>query len=184
MIIKFFRILETNNGIEVIRSAPEWFGSLPEGLQDALISSGWPAERILSEKLSAMPSSILCLVNNYGCSISFNQDGLVSVQSVIPAWWENMPLELKDWTVQNAMNFRLLSASKVEILKYAAENWSSTDRLAEFPIQLIDELENWTLFSKMVKKYLYKQIAEEKAELEKEDLLNFNNYPTGLCLYS
>ena len=100
------RIIDSKKGIEVIPSAPEWYASLPEGLQDALVASGWPATRILSEKLSAMPSSILCLINNYGVSITFNADSLVSVQSIVPVWWEQLPLELKDWTVQNAMNFR------------------------------------------------------------------------------
>ena len=63
------------------------------------------------------------------------------------------------------------------MLKYAAENWTSTERLAEFPIQLLDEFENWSLFKKMVQKYLSKQVALEKIQLEKDDMLNLNSYP-------
>ena len=100
---------------------------MPEGLQDALIASEWTPERILAQKLTQMPSTLLSCINSYGIKISFDKDGLISTQSSVPVWWEKLPVPIKDWAVSHAMNFRLLSATKIELLKYGAENWDSTE---------------------------------------------------------
>ena len=172
-----FKVVDTATGINVLRHVPEWFGSLPEGLQDALAACDWSPERILSEKLTRMPSPILMLVANYGISISFSTSGLIKVDSSIPPWWENLPSQIKDWTIQNAINFRLLSATKVEILKYAAENWDTVDRLKSFPIQLENELLQWTTFNGLVSANVNQMIKVQKEELEKDEIALLHNYP-------
>ena len=111
------KIVETVTGINVIRQVPEWFAALPEGLQDALAACDWSPERILQEKLTRMPTPMLLLIENYGISITFNTSGLIIVDSKVPSWWKKLPKPIKDWTVQHAINFRLLSATKVEIVK-------------------------------------------------------------------
>ena len=122
-----YRLQDGPDGLCTSQTEPEWFGTLPEGLQDALIASEWTPERILAQKLTQMPSTLLSCINSYGIKISFDKDGLISTQSSVPVWWEKLPVPIKDWAVSHAMNFRLLSATKIELLKYGAENWDSTE---------------------------------------------------------
>jgi len=172
-----FKVVDTATGINVLRHVPEWFGSLPEGLQDALAACDWNPERILLEKLSRMPSPILVLISNYGITITFTTSGLIKVDSIIPPWWQKLPNQIKDWTVQHAVNFRLLSASKVEVLKYAAENWDNVDRLKDFPIQLTNELEQWSTFANLVSSNVTKMQKVAKEELEKDEIALLHQYP-------
>merc|ERR1711892_85859 len=172
-----FKVVDTATGINVLRHVPEWFGSLPEGLQDALAACDWSPERILLEKLSRMPSPILVLISNYGITITFTTSGLIRVDSIIPPWWTSLPSQVKDWTVQHAVNFRLLSASKVEVLKYAAENWDNVDRLKDFPMQLTDELEQWSDFASLVTSNVIKMQKFQKDELEKDEIALLHQYP-------
>ena len=75
-----YKVVEAAAGISVLRHVPEWFASLPEGLQDALFACDWTPERILQEKLSSMATPLLVLIANYGISITFTTSGLVKAR--------------------------------------------------------------------------------------------------------
>ena len=170
-------VCEHQGFIATMETDPDWFVRLPEGLKAAIEASGWDYKRILNCRCTGMESALLCLITDYGVDISFDEDGIISISSRIPDWWNNLPHEVVEWSLTNSVNFHNITATRLEILKHVTTYWNEPFKLAALPRPFRKEYDKFYDLKKLVDAHLKKIGADEEERIERENCEILARYP-------